>query len=667
MTQKIEKDLITDFGNKIGGARKDDCKITRSEYEILTEKAQQEACTKQNIWKVNYKKMVKDGVNPIKVGWVKIIYEAIPKPEVWFKDERERFFDFVLTLKDIINRYLEMPMTEWESKIYCNVFDNNKFYEEVKEVGMYFVRNQRFRNACNTNKSEVVYYLLRKDLFLTPYQKAKLSTGMFYFDGENNKLETKGDEKWLVIKHGRSTSFRYSSIYENLKVGDYFLANSWYETMYEIVEDEKQKKLMKESISAPTLEKAWEKLEILCQTYAKANEIVESKKPKKSTNGKKRKVAFKPNITIDYENRRDCEYSYGKDFTGEDYLETFGFYGGEFGNWLNQDERQATLNCGYDSFMDLAYCLGVTPKTISLGGKLSIAFGARGKGGKGAFAAHYEPLYNVINLTKMRGAGCLAHEWGHAFDYYLSDNGMKNEVEAVKKLLIKKEITVHIKPYTPEEMLQKRRELCRQLVDRRFEVYYKPNANLYVGGKEFTALSDEQKEALKQAYVDAFTLNRAETSSKDFNERTNKLKETVIELTGTKDLWSKRLEYLYNSWEQVKSPEKEEDVQKLVNTDYYNDSCSFAEQYTAQGLGYWQDEVEMFARAFDQYVCENMGFKNLFLTSKDLVEAQPHPKGEEKQAIQEAMKKLIETACEKGLLEKFNYSSEDHLHEFYVK
>jgi hypothetical protein len=47
---------------------------------------------------------------------------------------------------------------------------------------------------------------------------------------------------------------------------------------------------------------------------------------------------------------------------------------------------------------------------------LAIAFGSRGKG---AALAHYEPSRKVINLTKLRGAGCLAHELGHAIDNYL--------------------------------------------------------------------------------------------------------------------------------------------------------------------------------------------------------------------------------------------------------
>lgn len=70
----------------------------------------------------------------------------------------------------------------------------------------------------------------------------------------------------------------------------------------------------------------------------------------------------------------------------------------------------------YDAFEDLYKAIGISVKDISLGGELAIAFGARGRG---SAMAHYEPVKNVINMTKRRGAGSLAHEWGHAMDAYL--------------------------------------------------------------------------------------------------------------------------------------------------------------------------------------------------------------------------------------------------------
>ena len=100
-----------------------------------------------------------------------------------------------------------------------------------------------------------------------------------------------------------------------------------------------------------------------------------------------------------------------------DFIRVFGFSGVEFGNWNNQAERQELLNDAFDGLMDLAEILNIPPAAISLNGELALAFGARGQGLSGA-KAHYEPERAVINLTKLNGAGSLAHEWWHALDHY---------------------------------------------------------------------------------------------------------------------------------------------------------------------------------------------------------------------------------------------------------
>ena len=123
-------------------------------------------------------------------------------------------------------------------------------------------------------------------------------------------------------------------------------------------------------------------------------------------------IGFAPNGE-----RQGKDWRGGKDVTAEDFRNTFGFRGVEFGNWANQQERQRALNQAYDAFMDLSEATGVSPHGLSLGGELGMAFGARGGGGA---AAHYEPGKVVINLTKTQGAGTLAHEWWHAIDNYFS-------------------------------------------------------------------------------------------------------------------------------------------------------------------------------------------------------------------------------------------------------
>ena len=61
----------------------------------------------------------------------------------------------------------------------------------------------------------------------------------------------------------------------------------------------------------------------------------------------------------------------------------------------------------------MAEMLNIDIKKANELGKLSIAFGAKGRKGH---AAAYFPQTKDINLTKGNGDGSVAHEWGHYFD-----------------------------------------------------------------------------------------------------------------------------------------------------------------------------------------------------------------------------------------------------------
>ena len=166
------------------------------------------------------------------------------------------------------------------------------------------------------------------------------------------------------------------------------------------------------------------------EARAKADEMKQSKKngggTRKPTNDDiermLRNIVQGTRIGKDYRN--------GKDVSAEDFMKEFGFRGVEFGNWATQKERQDHLNACYDALMDLADLIGISPKAISLGGKLAMAFGSRGHS---SALAHYEPAKHVINLTKEHGAGCVAHEWFHAIDNYFGGGvfglRMKSAVE----------------------------------------------------------------------------------------------------------------------------------------------------------------------------------------------------------------------------------------------
>lgn len=121
-----------------------------------------------------------------------------------------------------------------------------------------------------------------------------------------------------------------------------------------------------------------------------------------------------PDLRRDWNRPRVGEdWRKGENITPEKFAQVLPFRGVEFGNWVTQAERASLLNAAFDGFHDLAQLFGLSAENITLRGSLAFAFASRGKSGA---MAHYEPLRKVINLTKKNGAGCMAHEWFHALD-----------------------------------------------------------------------------------------------------------------------------------------------------------------------------------------------------------------------------------------------------------
>lgn len=157
-------------------------------------------------------------------------------------------------------------------------------------------------------------------------------------------------------------------------------------------------------------------------TRKEAEELLKNNREKWETQAKEIREKRQKFVYFDGESqsRAGEDYRNGKNITAEEFANTFGFRGVQFGNWTNQNDRQAALNNAFDAFMDLSRVLNVSPRALSLNGELGIAFGSRGTGNANA---HYEPGNIVINLTKTRGAGSLAHEWWHALDNYFARQG----------------------------------------------------------------------------------------------------------------------------------------------------------------------------------------------------------------------------------------------------
>lgn len=403
----------------------------------------------------------------------------------------------------------------------------------------------------------------------------------------------------------------------------------------------------------------------------------------KETSDRKKKFV-PPQLTDIHRVGRDVRNNNRKNITGQDYLDTFGFYGGEFGNWLNESDRQFSLNYGYDALIDLADALGISEKDISLGGKLSIAFGSRGV--KGA-AAHFEPLRKVINLTKMNGAGSLAHEWGHALDNIIADElGLKKYMTEESYKLPGKLKTVVNKML--DDMMYKQVEMTNDdvIAEKQEELKkYQANVRGWIN-RSFTQLTvdkmtDVNKRLLNQYIEEA--LNPTEKywgllAGGDATEGVvGKLNMLLKSNTGRvipkdeRHQLSLNIGRVFDLNESIKNPETQT---RRVRTDYYNQSQIMG-QYHAKDGGYWTSEIEMFARAFACYVTDKLEGrqqKSDYLSAHSDVATiivpdkngnpqvvKAFPVGEERLQINSDIDEFISTLIDLGYLHKGSQVVED--------
>ncbi len=94
-----------------------------------------------------------------------------------------------------------------------------------------------------------------------------------------------------------------------------------------------------------------------------------------------------------------------KDIDLKALIEEYKLAGFEFGRYVNNEDRYDFVLGAKEALSDLSWML--KSQNIGINYKIGIAFGARGRGGRAA--AHYEPAYNMINLTKTKVSGTMAH------------------------------------------------------------------------------------------------------------------------------------------------------------------------------------------------------------------------------------------------------------------
>lgn len=640
---------INDFGEKIGGAKKDLWKergMILSDLSEMNEAERKSLIKKDNVWqKPDYTALVADGL-PVRVAWfMKTVRDSLgTKPVLSFldtsseaiRDKQEKYITFVGDVRDAVmackseDDVLALGNRKWLADKGYIAGGNSYYVNPTKEAGD-VITNKFLRAFCVK-----AYDLQRYD--------RQIEKKQFLFSDEQKLLAPFKFFKYVNAEWGKDyrdvTTFKIGGNYFYPK-GEFEDKGSWVEGTYIL-----------SNARHDILGRNFESLEA-------AKAFVLDKASEKGAEAPKRKgkTRFVP-AQLQHIERDGDDVRQGRSMTGQDYLDAFEFKGGEFGNWMSEKDRQASLDMGYEALYDLAKVLKIETTDISLGNKLSIAFGARGSG---SALAHYEPLREVINLTKMRGAGSLAHEWAHALDDiigkhlglrdFMTENRQDKRVPESLKTLVE---TMMYKEVTSEEVKATRE---REIDD------YKNRVRKYVNGLFPVSRMSDVQIARKDALIESYLENAVNVGNAYFSfvrsgegiADIDKLSELKKEITGRVIPKEERitLAHYQNSLrykiESVDKPQK-------VKTEFYENSLLFDKEFSKTDHGYWASSVEMFARAFACYVHDKIEGRSDYLCGHSelaisMMESRAKgeyvcvaaiPQGEERKAINECFDALIQ-------------------------
>lgn len=633
-----------EFGKKIGGSKRDLWKSRNLCIEDLLDMNEREVETyvkKDNVWKKpDYEKMVKeDGVDREIVYYIKLVRDSLPtKPA----DSSEKYINYISKIKELLETISCVAEIQsfYPEKFKPEFIVQKSSYTVTAKPAYAGLLTAKTLKAVKTDLVHIRRDMNKKEFCMTADQKVLNSVYIYQYNDDCHITQMKGCN-CLVYKSGYSSYYFYERNGEfadlDFKSGEWFVAT-------------KNGIVLKASFTSKEEAEAW-----TLKVLSGLNNV--SKQAKKNA---KKKYVPEQLKTI----RHTGSVFRKKSVTGDDYLKSFTFHGGEFGNWLNDKDRQYSLDYGYDAFYDLALALDIPSEAISMGGELSIAFGARGSGNA---MAHYEPLRQVINLTKTKGAGSLAHEYGHAIDYIIGSKVNKNSksllqtymfgsIPEVKKLvdtMLYSEVNGDERKKHFEKEFQKYKEICFKWITSELSDDVSQEIK-----DEAESIADDmcREKGMSFDMVDGFTCPVLLDFLKS-NSGTSKHKNTVIEACKAASYAASRMKCLENN------------TSFKINTRYYENSKKFANIYSKDSHGYWDSKEEMFARAFacyvedklaalditDDYLC---GHADTCVTYDDDMNIIPaYPQGEERKRINKAFDELITALKKKGYFPKSNTST----------
>lgn len=282
----------------------------------------------------------------------------------------------------------------------------------------------------------------------------------------------------------------------------------------------------------------------------------------------------------------------------------FGFKDVEFGQSLKDKEAKEHVRHFLAAMADLGDILDINLKKLNEKGGLSIAFASRG-GGKAT--AHYEPLRRVINITKTRGGGAVAHEYMHFLDNFIPSidraGYTHSDWASVKDSTLKKWYgSTVIRRIGDQKVSNAVSNIFRYIEDRQM-----PNDN---GGS-----SETGKRATIKKTIPAYKGDKNWQIPKYFSVNTTGNYQTPNDI----DEYFKHFKDRYSQYKYIeKLKQKDKEILGTIVTKFGFEEYVFefetkSSQFLANSIvmgDYWSRDWELFARAFETYIFDKLAKAN---------------------------------------------------------
>ena len=320
-------EYIDDFGEKIGGARKDmwaERAMSTTDVRKMTVKELDKFVGKELIWsEPDLDSLLDDGRDKEIVLYIYEVYNSLKRKPTLILENRE------------------------ESDIRDDAFKYIRAIETVRDTCM---------NMMHLGDERQLYNTLISENYMTSWNVTDNCTDSQAFTKRTIELARKVARKTEYLKQYceiQQFPENYTKELREIEICKTYSSNEYYiRNKGKIIENLDRFKSYNEA------------LEYIQNDYLKELACAEDAKKKTKEKSIRMKIV-RPQL--DKVVRTGPDLRKGQEITGETMQKVFCIRAGEFGKWNNQEDRQACLNYSYDAMCDLAYALGFKRKALSLG------------------------------------------------------------------------------------------------------------------------------------------------------------------------------------------------------------------------------------------------------------------------------------------------------------